>query len=183
MIAALPNALSVLRILFAILLLVTRNPAEFTVCYLICGISDVLDGWAARRWRLESRLGAKLDSLGDLAFGAVIFYLIYSRNPHLLDGWIPFFIGGVVLVRAVNVVITRLRFRQWGMLHTWGNKAAGLLLYLLLPVCILLRKVPIGIAVVLLAAAYLSAAEETVILLVAKQYQPNRKSLFIQEKE
>lgn len=183
MIAALPNLLSILRILFAVFLLFAGNPVGFATCYLICGISDVLDGWVARRWRLESRLGAKLDSLGDLVFWTVIFHLVYSRCPHLLEGWIPFFISGVVLVRAVNAVITRLRFRQWGMLHTWGNKVTGLLLYLLLPVYILLQNVPVGIAAVLLATAYLSAAEEMVILLMAKQYHPDRKSLFIQEKE
>lgn len=44
MIAAMPNLLSILRILFAIFLLFTGNPAGFATCYLICGISDVLDG-------------------------------------------------------------------------------------------------------------------------------------------
>lgn len=85
MIAALPTLLSILRVLFAIFLLFAGNPAGFATCHLICGISDVLDGWVARHWRLESRLGAKLDSLGDFDFWTVIFHLVYSRSSYVLD--------------------------------------------------------------------------------------------------
>ncbi|RGC49932.1 CDP-alcohol phosphatidyltransferase family protein [Enterococcus gallinarum] len=57
----LPNLLSIARIALAGLLLINQQPL-FSVCYLICGLTDVLDGFIARNYRLQTTLGSKLDS-------------------------------------------------------------------------------------------------------------------------
>lgn len=77
----LPNILSFLRIgLSPALLFVSRQPLAFTALYLLCGITDVLDGYLARKWQAESRLGAKLDSLGDFIFWVVMFWLFFRLD-------------------------------------------------------------------------------------------------------
>lgn len=173
----LPNFLSICRIGFSLVLLVIANrPAGFVSIYLLCGISDVLDGYLARKWHVESRLGSKLDSLGDFIFWVVVFYLFFHADitiqPYLL--WI---LVAVILLRGVNFIITRCKFHQWSMMHPYGNKAAGLQLYLLLPVCYVLKEIPIAIGLILGIAALLSAMEEFVILLTTKEYDENRKGL------
>lgn len=97
-----------------------------------------------------------------------------------------FFTQGVIIGfcviavhRGVNLLITRLRFRQWGMLHSWGNKITGLLLYMLLPVCVVVESAAVPVAISLFAAAFLSSLDETMILLCAKSYDANRKIYFI----
>ena len=65
---ALPNALSLLRLTGAATLAFLPVGAGFWAVYLLCGLSDMLDGALARRLKAESELGSKLDSLGDLAF-------------------------------------------------------------------------------------------------------------------
>ena len=63
-----PNILSAVRILLSFLLLaLTKDTTLFLIVYLIIGISDVLDGWLARSLQVQSELGARLDSIGDLA--------------------------------------------------------------------------------------------------------------------
>lgn len=69
----LPNLLSIARIALAGLLLINQQPL-FSVCYLICGLTDVLDGFIARNYRLQTTLGSKLDSLGDFVFGALSYF-------------------------------------------------------------------------------------------------------------
>lgn len=85
----------------------------------------------------------------------------------------------VVLLRGINFIITRLKFSQWGMLHTYGNKAAGLLLYIAVPACYLMGHISVMAGVLVGAAALLSGAEECVILLATKKYSPDKKGLFI----
>lgn len=63
------NILSISRIMLLPALFFTYgNALLFTLIYLACGLSDVLDGYIARKTKSESTLGAKLDSIADLGF-------------------------------------------------------------------------------------------------------------------
>ena len=64
-----PNIITTLRFLGAACLLLC-NPAgaAFCVIYGMCGISDMLDGYLARRLHAESKSGAMLDSVADICF-------------------------------------------------------------------------------------------------------------------
>ena len=42
--------------------------------YLIAGLTDMLDGILARRWGVESKFGARLDSLADFVFVLAVGY-------------------------------------------------------------------------------------------------------------
>ena len=63
MISCIPNFITVLRIIgtFALLFL---SPAElsFLIIYLVCGLTDILDGWLARKLKVTSVMGSRLDT-------------------------------------------------------------------------------------------------------------------------
>lgn len=172
-----PNVLSLLRILFAICLPFARTDGAFIVLYILCGLSDVLDGWLARRFGWMTALGSKLDSLGDLVFWAVVLGLLYLRS-HIFTLAFTVGLALIVALRAANALITKKRFGQWGMLHSYGNKISGLLLYLLLPLAVLRGELPLWAIMVLFLSALLSAAEECILLLTMDAYDSDRKSLF-----
>ncbi|HEY6867324.1 MAG TPA: CDP-alcohol phosphatidyltransferase family protein [Candidatus Eisenbacteria bacterium] len=72
----LPIALTLLRatLVPAILLfLLRRHDALALAAFLIATISDVLDGWLARRWSQVTHLGVVLDPIVDIAFNLSIF--------------------------------------------------------------------------------------------------------------
>ena len=67
-----PDAITLARIPMAIALpFVQSSPAVFWTLYLLCGLSDVLDGAVARLTGTVSRLGERLDTLADIIFVAV----------------------------------------------------------------------------------------------------------------
>ena len=67
----LPNAITALRFLGAIsLLFFGVKSYAFWAIYFACGISDMADGYLARKLHCESKTGAVLDSLADLVFVA-----------------------------------------------------------------------------------------------------------------
>ena len=49
----------------------------FWVLYLIAGLTDMLDGFLARRWGVESKFGARLDSLADFVFVLAVGYKLF----------------------------------------------------------------------------------------------------------
>ena len=42
----------------------------FWTLYVLCGLSDMADGWLARKLQAESKTGAVLDSVADIVFVA-----------------------------------------------------------------------------------------------------------------
>lgn len=175
----LPNILSISRLIISgFLFFPGINPSFFTVLYLYCGLSDVADGYIARRWEAESAIGAKLDSLGDLVFYVLITVLFFTRTRFMEDAIILWLVVFIFAFKLLNVIITKIRFRQWGMLHTIGNKLSGLLVYFMLPLYILLPDTTLIIGLFVIAFVLAVTLEETAILLTADQYDPNRRSLF-----
>lgn len=98
--AWLPNAITALRGLAAIpLFLLILEQAWWWAFGLavVAGASDALDGWIARRWSLQSRLGGWLDPLSDKALvaAAMLGLVVADLLPVWLvmlvlarDGWL-----------------------------------------------------------------------------------------------
>ena len=72
------NAITYCRIIISMLMfLFSVFSPEFYVCYLIAGISDMIDGTIARKLGTSSKFGEKLDTVADFVFAtAALFKLL-----------------------------------------------------------------------------------------------------------
>lgn len=172
----LPNLISCLRIilLFA-LFFVWNNPLLFLLLYILGGLSDVLDGFIARKLKLESEFGAKLDSFADFLFFITLTICIILWMGAAIQRFIPWVLF-IILIRVLNLGITYYKYHTLATLHTWGNKLAGFLLFIC-PFFLLYNR-PF-ILYVAGAAAILSAIEEMLIHLTTSTLDLNRQSIFI----
>ncbi|MBB4037501.1 CDP-diacylglycerol--glycerol-3-phosphate 3-phosphatidyltransferase [Dysgonomonas hofstadii] len=179
----LPNILSISRLIISgFLFFLGGYPALFTILYLYCGISDVADGYIARRWQAESTLGAKLDSWGDFVFYILITVMFFTHTELMKDPVMLWLVIVLFIIKLLNLIITKIKFHQLGMLHTIGNKLSGLLVYFMLPVYVLFSSIPIAIGIIIASAALIATLEETFIHLTSGLYNPNRKSVFCKPK-
>ncbi len=170
----LPNFLTLLRAAGALLLLLTEPfSGRFWALYLVCGLTDLLDGWLARLLHAESALGARLDSMADAAFITVCLVRILPRL--CLERWLWCWIGVIAAVRLAALLISALKYRHAAFVHTLANKATGLLLFAS-PVLFHWMGAN-GAGVLLCAAASLSAAEELILQLRSKRLNLNQKGL------
>ena len=171
----LPNLISMFRLVLSpALLLFEPFSNRFLLLYVFLGASDILDGFLARRWGVSSKLGARLDSAADFLFCGILLYLLF--NNLCWPMWALIWVGVIVLVRLSSLTISYVRFTQFSFLHTWTNKAIGLLL-LLFPM--FLRLVGQDWTMLILcSAASISAIEEFLISLISNEFDPNRKSIF-----
>lgn len=59
-----PNYISFTRIIFSLILIFIKPLSmSFYSIYIICGFTDIMDGFIARKTGTTSRIGAKLDSM------------------------------------------------------------------------------------------------------------------------
>jgi CDP-diacylglycerol--glycerol-3-phosphate 3-phosphatidyltransferase len=87
--ARLPNALTVLRLLlvpaFVAVFLRADDGSSWAAgaIFFVAGVTDQLDGFLARRWRVESRFGKLADPLADrlMIDAAVILLAVEDKLP------------------------------------------------------------------------------------------------------
>lgn len=138
----LPSLLTAARFPLALGLLAAEVSTRFLALYLLCCLTDVLDGLAARRLNACSAFGARLDSAADLAVTAVLVWrLCPCQAP---DPWLTLWICVAAAVRLAAALAARLRFGRFGFLHTWGNKCTGVLLALY-PFALVLTGSPLDV--------------------------------------
>lgn len=136
----LPNLITVLRLLGALgLLFFDVGSVAFWVIYFACGLSDMVDGFLARKLHCESKTGALLDSLADLAFvvGCCIKLIPVLALPH----WLWFWGAAIVVIKVINQISAIVMYKRFLFLHTIANKAAGLLLFVGVPLTVFLESV------------------------------------------
>jgi phosphatidylglycerophosphate synthase len=175
-----PNMLSVLRMALSLCLLLFLNDrAAYLAIFLLCGLTDVLDGVIARRANARSMLGARLDTAGDFLLFIILLASVIIWEGEAVLPYAPY-AAGIVLIRIASLAVSAVRFKKTAGVHTWANKAAGLLIFAALGVYI-----PTGALWIFIpgcAAAAVSAAEELAILVTAERLDPDRKSIFVKQR-
>ena len=151
------NTITFFRIAAGIVLLFCPvfSPS-FYALYIAAGLSDMLDGFMARRTDTVSKLGAKLDTIADLVL--VVVCLIKLLPILSLPAWLYIWIGIIALIKVVNIISGFAVQKKLVAVHSVINKATGALLFLL-PLTI--PAVPLEYsAVIVCAAATFAAIQE-----------------------
>ena len=124
------NIITGSRIVFSLsLLFIPLSSAWFYALYLLCGLSDMIDGTVARKTKSASEFGAKLDTVSDFVFMTVA---LIKFVPHLhIPVWLWIWIGVIAVIKLGNVTWGFVRIKKFISPHTILNKVTGLLLFLL----------------------------------------------------
>ena len=124
------NIITCSRIVLSLpLLLIPLTSEWFYAFYLLCGLSDMIDGTVARRTNSASDFGARLDTVSDLVFMTVA---LIKFLPHLhISIWLWIWIGIIAMMKLGNAAWGFVRMKKLISPHTVLNKVTGLLLFLL----------------------------------------------------
>lgn len=169
-----PNVISSMRIIFSIsLIFIKPLSIEFYCIYIICGMSDVLDGFIARKTRTTSMIGAKLDSIADMVMIGVLLFLFYPiLNPTFeIAVWIII----ICAIRVAGMISAFKKFKTFISIHTYGNKFTGIVIFLIPIEILYIDKNILNYAICIIAT--ISALEELIIQLISKEIELDRKSI------
>ncbi len=168
-----PDLLTTSRIILSVLLIFIKPLSlMFVVIYILAGLSDMLDGFLARRFKCTSQRGALLDSVADVMFFAVAAYKIFPIIN--INRIIVCFLLVILIIKIVSLIVAYIKFHKLGFIHTYMNKLTGFLLFCI-PVIIII-SVRSSILLLLCTIAFLAATEELYINIKFKEYKSDRKS-------
>ncbi|HHY70387.1 MAG TPA: CDP-alcohol phosphatidyltransferase family protein [Thermoanaerobacterales bacterium] len=170
-----PNLITVLRIICSVrLLFVKPLSVAFFIIYLICGGSDILDGYISRKYKISNSYGATLDSIADIMFFGImlIVFIPILQLPY----WILWWIGILLITRLISIFVGFVKYHELSFLHTYANKATGIALFLF-PFVYSVLGLNLA-AVIMCGIASLSVIEEFIITLTAKSLNRDVRCIF-----
>ena len=127
-----PNIITLLRMAGSFgLLLCDVTGAAFWIIYALCGISDIVDGWLARKLNCVTKSGALLDSLADICFVACCAWKLLPILE--LPQWLWLWAGVIVVIKVVNQLSALVMYGHCSFPHTLANKVTGFLLFIAVP--------------------------------------------------
>ncbi|MFO7999295.1 MAG: CDP-alcohol phosphatidyltransferase family protein [Bacteroidales bacterium] len=140
----LPNVISFYRLIVFPLILWfawSGNEKMFVIFICISLVSDILDGFIARTFKMVTKFGAQMDNLADLGTYILALYGIFrfrwdALQPH---AWILYLF---LAIFALTYVVAWIRFRKIPGLHLYGAVIAGYLQGLFLFVLFLYGFIP-----------------------------------------
>lgn len=126
-ILTIPNLISFYRLLVFPLILyfaIAGKETLFAAFLVINLLSDAIDGFIARRFKMETELGARLDSFADnltyvLVFIGIFVFKLEDFMPHIVS--LLIFIGSLLF----TVFFSLLRFRKFPSFHLYITKIGG----------------------------------------------------------
>lgn len=123
------NIITGSRILLSLpLLFLPLSSVWFTILYLFCGLTDMIDGTIARKTNAASPFGAKLDTVSDFVF---LFVCCIKILPRLhIPVWLWVWILLIALTKILNIAFVLIRKKKLISIHSILNKITGLALFL-----------------------------------------------------
>ncbi len=122
-----PNLITTYRLLMVPVILyfaISGREKLFAIFLVINLVSDIIDGYIARRFKMETEIGAKLDSFADnfnyvLAFIGFFIFKLEDFRPHIIS--LIIFFSMLVL----TVIVPLIKFRKFPSYHLYTTKIGG----------------------------------------------------------
>lgn len=73
--------------------------------FVYAGVSDLLDGWIARRWQLQTVVGSVVDPMADKMLMTILTVCLAAK------GALPIWLAGIILGRDVGLAISAIYYR------------------------------------------------------------------------
>ena len=104
-----PNIISIIRILMVLPIAVLIWKEEYNSAFIlmiIAGLSDALDGFLARTFHWQSKLGAMLDPAADKLLLVSIFIVCGLKN------FLPWWLVGLIIFRDIVIISGAFAYRH-----------------------------------------------------------------------
>jgi CDP-diacylglycerol--glycerol-3-phosphate 3-phosphatidyltransferase len=174
-----PNQLTALRLLLTPalwLLALLDQPRLVGGGLLLALLTDVLDGWLARRLRQTSAFGAAFDSLADKVITCSVVGWLALLRPELFrehPGWIT--VAAVIF--AISLLIGWIKWGRPAPLHLYSARLGGFFQALFVLHALLADAYSPQLLALALSLGVLAALEECAVQLTHSEIDPQIRSI------
>ena len=174
-----PNIISIFRIVLfpcLLFLIYLHEQSIFAWLFFIALLSDILDGLLARMWKVQTEMGAKLDSHADVLtfLAGILGVLIFE--PGFWSQYL-YWILAVLVIYFAEVIFSLFKFSSISSFHTYASRIAAYGLGIMLMSLFWFGQIEVFVlgSLVISMLAYF---EEILILTLIKKLQPDVKGLY-----
>jgi len=174
------NGITLYRVIAAPFILALVFTKQYDIFKWLLGVSfftDLIDGYLARKFKVTSILGTRLDSIGDDLTVLVGLIALFVLKPEFIKQHIIIFVILLVLF-LVQTTYAFIRYRKMTNFHTYLAKTAALLQGIFL-ILVFFTEEPI---LILFYAAtiitILELAEEIILIRLLPKWQANVKGVY-----
>lgn len=151
------NVLTSCRIIFSILMIFFPVfSIWFYSLYILCGITDMVDGTVARKINADTAFGAKFDTAADFVF--VVASLVKILPAIHIPIWLWLWISVIAIIKVINCISGFIFKKRIVVEHTVMNKITGLLLFIL-PLTLPVIRLECSVVVVCCIATFAAIQE------------------------
>lgn len=174
------NGITIYRIVAApilVYLAVTKNLDLFKWLLPVSFFTDLIDGYLARRFKVTSIAGSKLDSIGDdLTIVAAIIGAFFF-NPQFINEEL-IIIAGLFGLLLLQNVLALLRYKKTTSFHTYLAKTAALFQGFFF-ILLFFFKEPFYLLFYIAAIfTFLELVEEIILVLILSKWETNVKGIY-----
>jgi cardiolipin synthase len=122
-----PNVITSYRLFMAPVILyfiISGQEKLFAIFLVVNLLTDVIDGYIARRFKLETEIGARLDAFADYFTYILVFIGLFVFK---LDELRPYLVSAIIFVSmlVLTVIVSIIKFRKFHSYHTVIEKSGG----------------------------------------------------------
>ena len=170
----LPNLISVLRLTAVpvlIWLALIGEDRAFAWLLVAAGVTDILDGWLARKYGWVSKVGALLDSTADISIVLVVLFAMWTLHNDV------FVYHGVIVWSILGVwslanLIGLIRYRRLPSFHT-ASARFGLVMFGLFVLVLFFYGFVPWLLYACGAICFLAGIESLILVLLIDHWRPN----------
>ena len=174
-----PNVLSAYRIAVAPVtlgMILCNHRTAFATLVISSLVTDVFDGFIARRWHQETDLGAKLDSCADLiTYALAMCGMAMFERPFIVAHGLAF--GLMISFYIAAQALSLVRFHHLINLHLYTSKAMGVVLGVFFVLYFVVAYIP-AIFYGMVSLSLLNNIEEMIVLSLLPERRFNVRGLY-----
>ena len=176
------NGITLYRVLASVVLLVLIIQKQLVIFKWLLAFSfftDSIDGFLAGRYHVVSKLGSRLDSLGDdltVLMGIIaimVFRPEFFREPAVLELVII-----MIILLAIQVGYAWYRYKKFTSFHTYLAKLGAIFQGSFLILFFFLDEMPLTLFYVAAAITTLDLLEEIIMIRFIPEWRTDVKGLF-----
>ncbi|HTF02480.1 MAG TPA: CDP-alcohol phosphatidyltransferase family protein [Bacteroidia bacterium] len=174
------NSITLYRLLAAPVLVLLVFLDQYDIFKWMLAISfctDAIDGYLARKLKVTSSVGAKLDSIADLLTLIAALIAVYVFKPEFVERHQAIIISMVVLL-IVQHVLAIWKYKRVSSFHTYLAKVAMFFQGCFLILLFLLPEPAYWLFYPAAAITLLDLAEEIVLVLILPKWESNVKGIY-----
>ncbi len=174
------NAITAYRLVasfFLLFLVFTGQLDIFKWMLAISFFTDAIDGFLARKYKVSSLMGARLDSIADDLTVLVAIIGVFRLKPEFIQQELVLIIVLLALL-VIQTVMALIRYGKISSFHTYLAKLAAVLQGSFLILLFFLPEPPLWLFYLASIVTLAELVEEIILVIILPKWEANVRNLF-----